>query len=174
MLKSCTQCGSPIPAPHRADARFCTSACRQKAYRRRARPLPAELTSRPRWVRHDDSKRPLTVLGPPASVTDPRTWTTYAKASRSSVGVGLGIVLGDGVGCIDLDHCIVRGRLAPWARDIVDAHRADAILIERSRSGEGVHIFLPMEGAPGRRVRDGRNIETYSRDRYIAVTGDRI
>ena len=51
----------------------------------------------------------------------------------------------------------------------------EAFLIERSMSGEGVHIFLPMPEARGRKIRDGEvSVEIYSRERYIAVTGDRI
>ena len=130
------------------------------------------MTRRARWVRHDASKMPLTLFGGPASVVDPRTWTKYEKASRSSVGAGLGIVLGDGLGCIDLDHCFVGGKLAPWAKAIVDQHRGEALLIERSMSGEGVHIFLPMPEARGQKIRDGEvKIEIYSRERYMTVSG---
>lgn len=131
-----------------------------------------EMTRRARWVRHDAHKVPLTLWGGPASVVNPLTWTTYEKAARSSVGAGLGIVLGDGLGCIDLDHAYVGGRLAPWAREIVDQHRSEAFLVERSMSGEGVHIFLPMPEARGRKIRDGEvNIEIYSRERYMTVSG---
>lgn len=116
----------------------------------------------------------MTLFGGPASVVDPRTWTTYEKAAASTVGTGLGIVLGDGLGCIDLDHCITDGRLAPWAKQVVDQHRDEAYLIERSMSGTGLHVFLPMAEARGRRIRDGEvNVEIYSRERYIAVTGQR-
>ena|SRR5690625_1055631 len=171
---TCEQCSGRIPLPRRADARYCSAACRQRAYRRRSRRgIPAEMTARPRWVRHDASKMPMTLFGRPASVVDPRTWTTYEKAAASTVGTGLGIVLGDGLGCIDLDHCFVGGKLAAWAKAIVDEHRNDAVLIEKSMSGAGVHLFVPMAEAKGRRIRDGEvNIEIYSRDRYIAVTGD--
>ena len=118
---TCSLCGDRIPLPARSDARFCSGACRQKAYRQRSRRgIPAEMTARPRWVRHDASKVPLTLFGRPASVVDPRTWTTYEKAAASTVGTGLGIVLGDGLGCVDLDECFIGGRLAPWAREVVD------------------------------------------------------
>ena len=84
-------------------------------------------------------------------------------------------MIGDGLGCIDLDDCIVDGVVAEWAQGWIDGYREDAVLIERSFSGEGVHIFLPMEEGPGRRIRDGvQNVEIYSRERYIAVTGDRL
>lgn len=176
MSKTCSQCSARIPLTAAHNARFCSGACRQRAYRARARRgVPVEMTGRARWVRHDAGKVPMTLFGGPASVADPRTWTTYEKASASRVGTGLGIVLGGGLGCIDLDHCIVGGKLAGWAKAIVDEHRGEAFLVERSMSGEGVHIFLPLEEAKGRRIRDGEvNIEVYSRERYIAVTGDRI
>lgn len=165
-----------MPVMARRDSLFCSSPCRQRAYRaRQRRGVPVEMTRRNRWVRHDADKVPLTLFGMPASVVDPRTWTSYAKANASTVGTGLGIVLGDGLGCIDLDHCIDGRKVAPWAREIIDQHRSEAVLIERSMSGNGVHIFLPMAEGRGSRVRDGeRNIETYSRERYIAVTGDRL
>ena len=131
------------------------------------------MTARARWVRHDAHKRPLTVAGGSASVSDPSTWSTYPEAARSRHGTGLGIVLGDGLGCIDLDHCFVGGKLAAWAQAIVDEHRNDAVLVEKSMSGAGVHLFVPMAEGKGRRIRDGEvNVEIYSRDRYIAVTGD--
>lgn len=176
MERQCEQCAGRMPLTLRAGARFCSNACRQKSYRARTRRgIPVEMTRRARWVRHDENKVPLTLFGGPASVVDPRTWTTYAKATASTVGAGLGIVLGDGLGCIDLDHAIEGGRVKPWALEIIREHRGDTILVERSRSGEGIHIFLPMAEGHGRKVRDGeRCIEIYSRERYIAVTGDRL
>ncbi len=171
---TCSLCGDRIPLPARSDARFCSNACRQRAYRRRRTPIPAEMTCRPRWVRHDAHKVPLTLFGGPASVVDPRTWTTFEKAQASTVGAGIGIVLGDGLGCIDLDHCIEGGVLAPWAAEVLDEWRDRAVFIEVSMSGTGLHIFAPMPEGPGRRIRDGeRCIEIYSRERYMAVTGRR-
>lgn len=176
MERYCEQCETRLPFTRRSGARFCSNACRQASYRERSqRGVPIEMTRRARWVRHDENKVPLTLFGGPASVVNPKTWTTYAKASASTVGTGLGIVLGDGLGCVDLDDCLDGRRVAPWAKEIIDQHRDDAVLIERSMSGTGVHIFLPMEEARGRNFRDGeRKVETYSRERYIAVTGWRI
>lgn len=132
------------------------------------------MTGRARWVRHDADKRPLTIFGEAASVTDPLTWTTYDKAVRSKVGTGLGIVLGDGLGCVDLDDALEGGKLKPWAQQTVDKLRPQALFIEVSMSGNGLHVFLPMPEGPGRKLREGDvKIETYSRGRYIAVTGKR-
>lgn len=134
------------------------------------------MTLKPRWVRRDEQKRPLDTHGWPASTRKRETWTSYRRARDSEVGVGLGFVLGDGIGCIDLDHCTnPDGTLQHWAAMYVERFRPSALLIERSCSGEGVHIFLPMAEARGRRIREGgRSIEVYSWGRYIAVTGDRI
>ena len=114
---------------------------------------------------------PVQVNGVCASSTDARTWTDFASVAGSP---RRGWVLGCGIGCIDLDHCIADGRLAPWAARIVDEYRSRAVLIEVSPSGSGVHIFLPMTGGRGRVVRDGDVcVEVYPPDsgRFICVTG---
>lgn len=131
------------------------------------------MRSRARWVRHDARKRPLTVEGYAASVTDPSTWCTYRAARASNAGVGVGFVLGDGLGCIDLDDALLPdGSVKPWARDVLDEYGPASILTEVSVSGRGLHLFRPMPEAPGRHIRDGDvKIEMYSRARYIAVTG---
>lgn len=180
MATQCKQCETRLPVSERRgpSAEYCGSACRMRAYRKRKRSqeIPYEMRRRERWIRRDEQKRPFTVHGWYASVKKPHTWTTYARAVDSEVGTGLGFVLGDGIGCIDLDHCIdSRGRVEPWAQRYIDRWRGRAIMIEKSMSGRGVHIFLPMEETRGRMVRlPGRSVEVYSWRRYIAVTGDRI
>lgn len=181
----CEQCGSRVAISEKRgrQPRHCSNACRQKAYRaRKSRSIPTELTEAPRWVRWEPrerngkiSKVPVTVHGHEASVTNPRTWTTFERARAGATDERVGIVLGGGLGAIDLDHCIDGGEVAPWAQGIIAQHREDAILIELSPSGTGVHIFLPMAEAPGRKIRDGDvQIEIYSRARYMTVTGKRI
>lgn len=133
------------------------------------------MTTRRRWVRRTARKVPLTVGGRAASSTDPGTWTSYAEARSSKVGIGLGFVLnGDGVVCVDLDHCLdAAGRLAAWARKILD--RMPATFVEVSPSGTGLHIFGRGHVGKGRRIRSaGRAVEVYGRGRYIAVTGRRF
>lgn len=182
MQTNCQQCEGPLPAQERQGrpSVYCTTRCRVAAHRARkrlaAREMPTVMKRRRRWIRHDELKRPLTTHGWFASVNKPHTWTSHERAKTSEVGVGMGFVLGDGIGCIDLDHCIdARGRLEPWAQRYVDRWREDAIMIERSRSGRGVHIFVWMEETKGRMIRlPGQSIEIYSWRRFIAVTGDRI
>ena len=179
---TCEQCGGKVAVPVRQGrpARFCSNACRQRAYRARRSGVPACMRERVRWVRWVERARrgkmtkvPLDLAGRDLDVRDSRRWVSFEEARRSKVGTGFGIVLGDGLGCIDLDEALDdTGRIKPWAQEVVTGYADDSILTEVSVSGRGLHIFLPMPEGPGKRIRDGeRNIEIYSRGRYIAVTG---
>ena len=140
---------------------------------RARRAIPAEMRERRRWVRRDENKIPLMARsGRRASPTAPGTWAHHDVATHSSHGVGLGYVLrqGDGIVCIDLDHCVrPDGSLEPWAQRIVD--RAPATFVETSPSGTGLHLWGRGEMPRGRRIRrgDGANIEVYGTGRYIAL-----
>lgn len=136
--------------------------------------MPAELTSRARWVRRSSRKVPLTASGHAASSTDPATWCSYRDAARSDAGVGVGFVLnGDGVACIDLDHCLEGDRVAPWAQDILC--RLPPTYVEVSPSGAGLHVFGFAAVGRGRHVKlEGGRAEVCDRGRFIAVTGDRF
>lgn len=183
---ACQHCGASMKL-YRAGTRYCSGACRVAALRarRRAVPvLPESMTASARWIRwelQDRAGKPTKVPlradnGRYASTTNPNTWTTHKAAQASHHGTGLGWVLGNGIGCIDLDHCIDDGgQVAGWAQQIVDEHRADALLIEVSQSGHGLHIFRPMDRGRGTVERGARRVETYPPDsgRYIAVTGRR-
>lgn len=114
-------------------------------------------------------KRPVQTDGRNASVTAPRTWCGYEQAAASTVGTGLGFVLAaDRIVCIDLDHAVVDGQVAPWAQAILDA--CPATFTEVSRSGTGLHSWGHGVVGTGLRVRDGvRCVEVYDRGRYIAL-----
>lgn len=181
----CVQCAGPLPLMARADARFCGATCRKRASRARiaarqervaveqqAR-IPAELTSRPRWVRHKD-KVPMRTDGRFASVNDPSSWSDYAATVASKTGDGVGFVLtaGDGIVVVDLDHAVEAGRVLPWAQAIVD--QLPATYMERGRSGTGLHLWFRGAVPHGRRIRRGElAVEVYSDRRYIIV-GDRV
>src|SRR5690606_22751398 len=141
-----------------------SDVCSSDLHRERHR-LPRELTERARWVRHA-AKRPITTKGKPASSTDPATWSTYEAATRSTAGDGLGFVLGDGIACLDLDHCLIDGRPTPAAQSILD--RVPGAYVEVSPSGDGLHVWGTAPEQPGRR-RAG--FEVYSVGRYMTVTG---
>lgn len=79
-------------------------------------------------------------------------------------------MLGAGLGCYDLDHCSLE-----QARDIVAAIPERVLFVERSMSGDGVHVFVEAPEAPGwRRAVAGVHVERYTRARFIRVTGDRL
>ncbi|MCX4971169.1 DNA primase [Streptomyces sp. NBC_00654] len=169
--RTCEHCDEPMPITARSHARFCKPACRAAAHRA-ARSIPAELTSRPRWVRRTSRKVPVSVDGGAASSTDPASWSTYRDAARSTAGAGLGFVLdGDGVVCLDLDHCLDdEGAVAGWARNVLDA--ADGTWVEVSQGGDGLHIWGYGALPHGRRITvGGGSVELYGTGRYIAVTG---
>ncbi|WP_406337363.1 DNA primase [Streptomyces sp. NBC_00649] len=170
--RRCEHCREHLGARHAHNARFCSGRCRTAACRKR-RSIPAELTQRPRWIRRSVHKVPLTVDRRPASSTGPATWSRYRDAVKSTAGTGLGFVLdGDGVVCLDLDHCLDdQGEALPWAQRILDA--AGPTWIERSVSGGGLHVWGMGVLARGRRITvdGGGSVELYGDGRYIAITG---
>lgn len=146
-----------------------------RARQRQSDPVPAAMTRRRQWVRYSDRKVPLSARSPKrsaASSTDPETWSSYSAAKRSTAGAGVGFVLSsvDRLVCIDLDHALVDGVLAGWAREIVA--RVPRTYIEVSPSGTGLHVWGYGSVGRGRRIRRGEScVEVYDRGRYITVTG---
>lgn len=172
-MRTCHHCSSTLSPRLRADCRYCSTRCRVAAHRaaRTAPALPTELTSRDRWLRYTPEKIPVTAWGTTASSVNQATWTDHDTANASTFGVGLGFVLnGDGIVCIDVDHCFVDGKLEPWAVDLV--RRCGNTYVERSPSGNGLHIWgrarLPYRGRKFDRV------EVYGDARYLTVTGDAL
>jgi primase-polymerase (primpol)-like protein len=126
-----------------------------------------------RWVRHQD-KRPMHPQGFWMSVTNPEHWSTYQAAKASRYGQGLGFVLnGDGIVCIDLDHCITDGVLSQEAQALLDS--LPETYSETSPSGTGVHIWGYASMTAGKRfTRNGLSVEIYPAGRYITMTGKAI
>jgi len=178
-MRTCEWCGKSIVSRN-AQARFCSGRCRVSAHRaaKTAPAFPHELTSRDRWMRWDKKLRkgkvqkvPIQLDGTNAKSTDPRTWANYTQAARSTIGEGLGFALGDGIGCIDLDHCLIGGKLTPAATAYLRDYPEH--FIEISPSGDGLHIWGSMLEQPGRKQTiNGLSIETYSTGRYITITGN--
>lgn len=125
----------------------------------------------PQWCLAGADKRPLAVDGRAASVTDPRTWSSFDAVAHVAVEKGLfvGYVLtaNDPYTCIDLDvkDDTTQEQLERFQR-IVGAFDS---YTERSRSGRGLHIWVEGKVGKGRR-RDG--VEVYSQERFIICTGD--
>lgn len=123
------------------------------------------MIGRARWVRRD-GKRPLTVDGAPASSTNPATWAPLRRVLASQAGFGVGFMLGGGIGCLDLDHCLDgSGRLSGLARRVLDA--CPETYVEVSPSGTGLHVFGRLPEGPGRKL---PGVEIYSRARFMTVT----
>lgn len=174
---TCEECSAPIPVKSGRVPRFCSGACRQRAYRRRRKTpagFPVRLLEQKRWTRAD-GKRPITPGGAPASTTDPRTWAAHGDV-MSGAGDGFGVMLGGGLGCYDLDSCVAGGKVADWAAREIEAITDPVVLVELSVSGSGLHIFVDAEEKPGRvvRVSGGGTVEKYFRKRFIRVTGDEV
>lgn len=167
--RACAWCGAPIGPLRRADVLFCSGRCRVANHR--AGRCPRGLVDADRWVRWSRSKVPLTVDGRPASSTDPSTWTSWRQVRRSDVGVGAGFVLnGDGIVCVDIDHCLDGSQVLPWARDLVAS--LPETFVEVSPSGDGLHVWGRADVTSGRRVPvPGGTVEIYGTGRYITVTG---
>lgn len=137
--------------------------------------IPAELRERDRWVRYAAVKRndritkvPVRLDGRAASSTDSATWSTYAQV-RSFARKGF-VLDGDGIVCLDLDHCLIDGKAVGRAAEILAA--LPPTYIEVSPSGTGLHVWGYGSVERGRRLPDG--VEVYGTGRFITVTGQRF
>lgn len=148
----------------RVGTRFCGTRCRVAAHRAG---LPHELRARPRWVTHSAKKVPLTPRGRPASSTDSKTWSPFeAVADLPRRGF---VLDGDGIVCLDLDHCLIDGRVTGRAAEILA--RCPSTYVEVSLSGTGLHVWGRASVPVGRRL---PGVEVYGSGRFIAVTGERF
>jgi primase-polymerase (primpol)-like protein len=167
------ECGIELPANigRGRKSRYCSNAHKQWAYRNRhtAPELPQQMTQRKTWTRRD-GKRPIQVSGYAASSTNPGTWASF-EAVQSGAGNGYGIMLGMGLGCYDLDHCLDGDEIQPWVREFIASISEPVVWVERSMSGDGLHVFVETRELVG--YRRGC-VEFYPRSRFIAVTGDRF
>jgi putative DNA primase/helicase len=145
--------------------------------------LPAELRTRRRWVlwRYELragrlTKVPYTAVRPRnrAAVDDPATWSGFEvvlAAFLAGHGDGIGIVLGNRLIGVDLDH------VRDAQTGVLDAVAVD-ILREIDSYGEispswtGVHVLAVGALPPGRR-RHG-NVEMYDGGRFFTVTGRHV
>jgi len=170
-MNTCKTCGIPVHAGARGrKPSFCGGTCRVRFHR--GHHIPIELRELDRWIRHS-KKVPITSQGQIASSTNPLTWSDYNTASQSTAGDGLGFVLnGDGIICIDLDHCF-DGKPNAEAQVLIDS--LPNTYIEVSPSGNGLHIWGYAALSKGRRFdRNGLSVEVYPNGRYLTVTGNAL
>ena len=103
--------------------------------------VPEYLKNERRWVlwaHRDGRKPPVDADGTPSKTwNEPSAWLDFESATRlaeSSTRIdGIGFVLGDGFGGIDLDKCRADGKIDPRAEAVVQI--ADAYT-EVSPSGK--------------------------------------
>ena len=167
-MLSCQQCSAHIEIKHGRRPKFCSGKCRQRAHReRRSQIERLKSLSVGRWVRAS-GKRPVMVDGSAASSTNPDTWASFAEVQKSNAGDGFGVVLdGSGLGCFDFDNCFDGGVLKPAVRDFIAGIAYPIVYVERSVSGNGLHVFVEAEKQRGFR-RDG--VEFYTWGRFIKTT----
>lgn len=136
------------------------------------------------WGRPDAPKMPINPhTGGNAMPNNPQTWGTLPEAigavNRYNL-MGVGLVTGQGLGAIDLDHVIgPDGQLHPDAAQIMETMDS---YTELSMSGTGLHILFGTDTQRGGAKRDlpgetaeGQQqpqIEMYSQGHYIALTGN--
>ena len=167
-MLSCQQCSAHIEIKHGRRPKFCSGKCRQRAHReRRSQIERLKSLSVGRWVRAD-GKRPVMVDGSAASSTNPATWASFAEVQKSNAGDGFGVVLdGSGLGCFDFDNCFDDGALKPAVRDFIAGITYPIVYVERSVSGNGLHVFVEAGKQRGFR-RD--SVEFYTWGRFIKTT----
>jgi primase-polymerase (primpol)-like protein len=109
-----------------------------------------------------------------AAVNDPATWSSFEvvlAAFLAGHGDGVGIVLGDGIVGVDLDH------VGDWHTEALDSEavgilRALNSYTEISPSGSGAHVLTFGDLPPGRRRRGC--VEMYDSGRFFTVTGRHV
>jgi len=134
------------------------------------------------WKKERNTKIPYNpFLGTRAESDNPKTFSDYDTALRAFAGGkwdGLGIRIADGIGAIDIDHCINTNKTADkTASEIMSIF--EGVYFERSPSGEGLHAFfkLPPDFYYDKDIyyTKKNGVEVYipgATNRFITVTGN--
>ena len=139
--------------------------------------FPQALKESRRWVCFDAAKTPINpATGKNAMPNEPSTWGTLAAAQAAVTRYGLrgvGVLLGDGLCGIDIDHCRdpATGALSDMAVQIIA--RMDSYT-EASPSGTGVHILFTGTKPAGPCRKSSIGLEMYDGGRYFTVTGNAL
>lgn len=125
------------------------------------------------------TKIPYQLNGAKADVTRPETWCSFDEAvaacpnpdyttldPKGFSGIGFVLTKADPFGFIDLDDC--HDDISSYERQIKIYREFDSYS-EKSPSGTGLHIIVKGKVPQGRRR---SNIEIYSDERYMTMTGD--
>jgi hypothetical protein len=145
--------------------------------------IPSELKFLPQWivwrlVHKEGAKKPTkvpyspTFHGLPASVTNPASWGTFDQALATFAdgtyqGIGFVLTYDDPYTFIDLDDAGGDQAIFDRQQRVFSEFQSYA---ERSPSGTGLHIIVRGRiGPPGRKR---AQIEVYSGERFMTMTGD--
>ena len=150
--------------------------------------VPDEMKKRPNWVvvktwwnaeKGKYNKRPVNCnsdKGEYAESDNPETWTTFDNAlkylkEKGGTTIAYALDGKDNVSCIDLDHCYdENGQPTALAKEILS--KCGKTYIEKSVSGNGLHIFGKTEGMDIRSFSKDGDLEFYQKEHFIAMTGD--
>ena len=150
--------------------------------------VPDEMKARPNWVvvktwwnadKGKYNKRPVNCnsdKGEYAESDNPETWTTFDNAlkylkEKGGTTVAYALDGKDNISCIDLDHCYdENGQPSALAKEVLS--KCGKTYIEKSVSGNGLHIFGKTEGMDIRSFSKDGDLEFYQKEHFIAMTGD--
>ena len=150
--------------------------------------VPDEMKARPNWVvvktwwnadKGKYNKRPVNCnsdKGEYAESDNPETWTTFDNALkylREKGGTTIAYALDgkDNVSCIDIDHCYdENGQPNALAKEVLS--KCGKTYVEKSVSGNGLHIFGKTSGMDIRSFSKDGDLEFYQKEHFIAMTGD--
>ena len=150
--------------------------------------VPDEMKARPNWVvvktwwnaeKGKYNKRPVNCnsdKGEYAESDNPETWTTFDNAlkylkEKGGTTVAYALDGKDNVSCIDLDHCYdENGQSSALAKEVLS--KCGKTYVEKSVSGNGLHIFGKTGGMDIRSFSKDGDLEFYQKEHFIAMTGD--
>ena len=150
--------------------------------------VPDEMKARPNWVvvktwwnaeKGKYNKRPVNCnsdKGEYAESDNPETWTTFDNAlkylkEKGGTTVAYALDGKDNISCIDLDHCYdENGQPSALAKEVLS--KCGKTYVEKSVSGNGLHIFGKTSGMDIRTFSKNGDLEFYQKEHFIAMTGD--
>lgn len=150
--------------------------------------VPDEMKTRPNWVvvktwwnaeKGKYNKRPVNCnsdKGEYAESDNPETWTTFDNAlkylkEKGGTTIAYALDGKDNISCIDLDRCYdENGQPSALAKEVLS--KCGKTYVEKSVSGNGLHIFGKTSGMDIRTFSKDGDLEFYQKEHFIAMTGD--
>src|SRR6266496_18842 len=146
-----------------------------------------QLKDVPQWVVYGPDKCPYhPVTGIEAKANGPQTWSTHNKATQAAAkhpgkykGIGRELVKEQHIVTIDLDHCVIDGKISDYAQSILRLINSYA----EFSPGDGIHIWaygeLPNNIGPDPDIpKDAPagipRIELFDSKKYLTWTGKHV